>query len=80
VKAFTRALAWALVVSGMLGIAGCGQDNESTAAKPAGLGDPGAGDPTKATKAAPPSDPGLSQYGKTRTDGYKGTGYPGSKK
>jgi len=54
VKAFTRALCVAFVMMGMLGVMGCGPDNESEGAKASQkLGDPGkpVNEPTEAQKA-----------------------------
>jgi hypothetical protein len=57
VKAFTRKLCLAFVTMGMLGVTGCGPDNEAEGQKAsAKLGDPGKADPKSLpeTKIVPP--------------------------
>jgi len=55
VKAFTRVLCLAFVVVGMLGVAGCGPDNEAEGQKAnAKLGDPGKMNEGTGKTVAPP--------------------------
>jgi hypothetical protein len=55
VKAFIRAFCLALVTVGMLGVTGCGPDNETEGQKLGkSLGDPGAPDPSVKAEAAKP--------------------------
>jgi hypothetical protein len=67
VKMFTRKLGAALMVIGMLGLAGCGPDNE-TEAQNLGkkLGDPGPANPNAPVVEAKPVTSQLDHFNQTK--------------
>jgi len=84
VKSFTRGLGLALLILGMLGVTGCGPDNDTEALKAQKVEkDPGPINP-KAVATNPPvqaqtQQQQYEQSQKLNTQG-KASGYPGAKK
>jgi hypothetical protein len=79
VKSFSRGLSVVFVALGMLGVAGC-SDNESDAAKAQKTAvDPGARDASHGGElktTAPPTD--MGEYAKRQGNSLQGSGYPGT--
>jgi hypothetical protein len=85
VKSFTRGLSVALFSLTLLGLAGCGPDNETEAEKLAKTaGDPGKPDPKGIPTTKLPPAPSYDDFGKraqeSQKDMMKSGGYPGAKK
>jgi len=84
VKWFMRGLSAPLLCVGMLGMLGCGTDNDTEADRLAKtIGDPGAPDPKgkPATTEAPPTsqEEFYKRQQKQQEDTFKKGGYPGKK-
>jgi len=86
VKCFMRGLGASLLCMFLLGVLGCGPDNETEAQRlTKSIGDPGAPDPkgVPAVKdAAPPTDQAefYKRQMQQQSDTFKKGGYPGAKK
>jgi hypothetical protein len=87
VKAFTRGLCWALVSLSLIGMTGCGSDNESEAEKLSKeMGDPGAANPKGLPADIKEGPPGSMEDVKRNAEENakklygKGSAYPGAGK
>jgi hypothetical protein len=85
VKSFTRGLGIAVLGLGLLGVAGCGPDNEAEATKLAkDTPDPGPANPKAIPdKSAAPVEGGMEAFGRRSQEASRGAfkkgAYPGAK-
>jgi hypothetical protein len=84
VKFYIRGLCLALMAVSMLGVTGCGTENEAEGEKLSkSMGDPGPPDPTKAAKISTPAPSGgpptMESFSKQMPDAQRAE-YPGVKK
>jgi hypothetical protein len=81
VKRYISGLCVALMTVGMLGVAGCGTENEKEGEQLSkSMGDPGAVNAAKATPVVTPPPPkSMEEYGKQQPDMHR-SDYPGGKK
>ncbi len=80
-KIYSRRNVLGILGIGMLGLAGCTEDNETAAnAVSKSAGDPGPINPNSKADTPPPPPKSQEEWMKSKGDPLKGSGYPGASK